>query len=141
MPGVHAPAASCAKWSKAHELVTTVAPVSPGIPARDSFNGYFVLSPVIGLFVTVAPRKLASRELDAGVEASGPHDFSVRRCAVRPRKRFALRAHPRPPHPEPYVRDDRETPLCVGRDGQGCRGDLGKKRTGIFLPAGMDRIF
>ena len=23
---------------------------------------------------------------------------------------------PRPSHPEPYVRDDRETPLCVGRD-------------------------
>jgi hypothetical protein len=42
------------------------------------------------LFVTVAPKKLASRELDAGVEASGPHDFAVRVSAVRPRKRFAL---------------------------------------------------
>jgi hypothetical protein len=29
------------------------------------------------LFVTVALKKLASRELDAGVEASGPHDFTV----------------------------------------------------------------
>jgi len=24
---------------------------------------------------------------------------------------------PRPSHPVPNVRDDRETPLCVGRDG------------------------
>jgi len=29
---------------------------------------------------------------------------------------FAARALPRPPHPVPYVRDDRETPLCrLGR--------------------------
>ena len=27
----------------------------------------------------------------------------------------------------PYVRDDRETPLCVGRDGGGYRSDLGEK--------------
>jgi hypothetical protein len=31
-----------------------------------------------GFLVTVAPEKLASQELDAGVEASGPHDFAVR---------------------------------------------------------------
>jgi hypothetical protein len=41
-------------------------------------TGSFVLSPVIGFFVTVAPKKLASQGLDAGVEASGPHDFTVR---------------------------------------------------------------
>ena len=33
------------------------------------------LSPAIGLFVTVIPEKLASQELDASVEASGPHDY------------------------------------------------------------------
>jgi hypothetical protein len=38
----------------------------------------FELSPVTGLFVTVAPEKFASRELDASVGASGPHDFAVR---------------------------------------------------------------
>jgi hypothetical protein len=36
----------------------------------------------------------------------GPHDFAVRICTPR------LRAQPRPPHPAPNVRDDRETPLC-----------------------------
>jgi hypothetical protein len=35
-----------------------------------------VLSPVIGFFVTVALR--ISAKLDASVEASRPHDFSVR---------------------------------------------------------------
>jgi hypothetical protein len=45
-------------------------------------TGSFVLSPVIGFFVTVAPKKLASQELDAGVEASGPHDFTVRSQAL-----------------------------------------------------------
>jgi hypothetical protein len=38
----------------------------------------FVLSPVIGLLATVAPKKLASQGLDASIEASGPHDFAVR---------------------------------------------------------------
>jgi hypothetical protein len=43
----------------------------------------FVLSPVTGLIVTVAPEKLASPELDASAGASGPHDFAVRFSAVR----------------------------------------------------------
>jgi hypothetical protein len=36
MPDASASAASCAK-EKAHELVTTVAPDKPGIPAREWF--------------------------------------------------------------------------------------------------------
>jgi hypothetical protein len=38
----------------------------------------------------------------------------------------------------PYVRDDRETPLCVGRDGEGYAGDLRQKGMEIFLKAGLD---
>ncbi len=67
--------------------VTTSTPESPGIPARNGFNGVcralpgdrallppssadmFCLSPV-------GPTQL--RELDASVGASGPHDFAVR---------------------------------------------------------------
>jgi hypothetical protein len=61
---------------------------------RNGFNGYFVLSPAIGL---VCHRHLAdtSAKLDAGVEASGPHDFAVRVSAAR------LQRHQRPPHPIP----------------------------------------
>jgi hypothetical protein len=65
----------------------------------------FVLSSVTGLFVTVAPKKRASRELDASAGASGPHDFAVRGSSAVRQKR--IRVHRIPPH----VRDDRETPL------------------------------
>jgi hypothetical protein len=51
---------------------------------------------------------------------------------------IARKTLPRPPHPVPYVRDDRETPLCVGRDGQSSRGDLGGAETEIFLQRGLD---
>jgi len=73
-------------------------------------TAYFVLSPAIGLS---CHRHLAdaSARLDAGVEASGPHDFAVRVSAVR------LASLPRHRIP-PRVRDDREPPLCVGRDGR-----------------------
>jgi len=54
-------------------------------------TAYFALSPVIGL--SCHRRWWENfRQLDAGVEASGPHDFAVRVSAVRPRKMFALRA-------------------------------------------------
>jgi hypothetical protein len=84
------------------------------------------------LFATVAPKKLASRELDASVGASEPHDFAVRKPRARQVRRL------RPPHPVPYVRDDRETPLCVGRDGEGYAGDLRQKGMEIFLKEGLD---
>src|SRR5205814_7495934 len=68
----------------------------------------------------------ASAKLDAGVEASGPHDFAVRSNIVRLRARASLTGWtppcdsdcaptlPRPPHPVPNVRDGRETPLVCG---------------------------
>src|SRR5438046_7888247 len=45
---------------------------------RNGFTAYSALSPVNGSFATVAPKKLASRELDASTAASGPHDLPVR---------------------------------------------------------------
>ena len=61
---------------------------------RNGFTAYSALFPVIGLFVTVI-RRMKFCELDAGVEASEPHDFAVRfmRCSSA--------AHPRPSHPAP----------------------------------------
>jgi hypothetical protein len=93
-----------------------------------------------------------SARLDASVGASGPHDFavrsehhsSVRRLTAhrfkrtRPATTIARMTLPRPPHPVPNVRDDRDTPLCVGRDGGGYRSDLGQEKTGIFLRKGLD---
>jgi hypothetical protein len=69
----------------------------------------FVLSPVTGL---VCHRRLQIvRKLDTSVGMSGPHDFAVRV------ERRSSKAPPRPPHPQPNVRDDRETPLLSGRNG------------------------
>src|SRR4051794_34855318 len=68
----------------------------------------FVISPVIGLVVTVTLR--VSAKLDASVEASGPHDFAVRvqhRSSAVPNSVHCIPSR---------VRDDRERP-SVGRDG------------------------
>jgi hypothetical protein len=69
-------------------------------------TAYFALSLAIGLSCRHHRRDAKHhRQLDASVEASGPHDFAVRAGADR------LTALARPPHPAPNVRDDRETPL------------------------------
>jgi hypothetical protein len=97
----------------AHELVTTGPPEKPGIPARNGFNGFLRALPGDRAFLSPssARRDKRLRQLDASVGASGPHDFAVRN------ERASSCASPRPPHPKPYVRDDRETPLDRERDG------------------------
>jgi hypothetical protein len=69
-------------------VVTTGPPDSPGIPARNGFNGLLralpgdraLLSPSSADMVLSKARsgRPASAKLDAGIEASGPHDFAVR---------------------------------------------------------------
>ena len=56
--------------------------------------------------------------------------------ALRSRSRPTL---PRPSHPAPNVRDDRDTPLSWVRDGGSSKSDLGQSRSGIFLPAALDQ--
>jgi hypothetical protein len=68
-----------------------------------------VISPVIGLYCHRRQWNYF-RQLDASVEASEPHDFAVRLRAVRPQHVSVHRIPSR-------VRDDREPPLLVGRDG------------------------
>src|SRR6266481_8886134 len=140
-----APAASCALVVVERTRVTTSTPESPGIPARNGFNGLcralpgdrallppssaemFCLSPV-------GPTQL--RVLDASVGASGPHDFAVRENVSRPRavdrsqiqrtrpaipsRAKRCRVHRIPPR----VRDDHDTPLLWGGMARVCRDDL-----------------
>jgi len=69
--------------AKKHEVVTTGSPVSARHSLHNGFTVSFVLSPVTGLIVTVAPDAKHHHRLDASAGASGPHDFAVRVSAVR----------------------------------------------------------
>jgi hypothetical protein len=93
---------------------TRVSQVTPEIARHSPRNGLRLTSCSSrrsGFFVTVTPEKLASHELDASVEASEPHDFTVRKIAPSSVALLASIAS------RSNVRDDRETPLSVGRDG------------------------
>jgi hypothetical protein len=70
---------------------------------HDGFTAYTALFPVIGLY---CHRRLAIfARLDAGVEASEPRGFAVRKAC------FRQPPASRPSQPALNVRDDRETPL------------------------------
>jgi hypothetical protein len=67
---------------------------TPGIPARNGFNGFLralpgdraCLSPSLADKASLRPvGPTCLRKLDAGVEASGPHDFAVRSNISRQR--------------------------------------------------------
>jgi hypothetical protein len=140
--------------------VTTSTPESPGIPARNGFNGLcralpgdralLPPSPRGSRFVIARSGRQNSGKLDASVGASGPHDFAVRSNVSRQRAgdrsqvfRPALRSHRAPnaaasTASRPYVRDDRETPLCVGRDGQTHKDVSTNHGSEIFLQRGLD---
>ena len=60
------------------------------------------------------------------------------KSALRPLARPTL---PRPSHPAPNVRDDRDTPLQRVRDGRDSSFDLPDKLSGMFLREKLDRNF
>src|SRR6266852_1473484 len=136
--------APCAKVESTG-VEATGTPGSPGIPARNGFNGLFRALPgdrallppsSADLFCLspVGPTQL--RGLDASVGASGPHDFAVRSNISRQRAgdrshvfRPALQSHrtqnaAASTASHPYVRDDRDTPLLWGGMARICRDDL-----------------
>ena len=84
---------------------------TPGIPRAMVLTVSFALSRVTGLCCHPRRRNLF-HQLDASGGASGPHDFAVRKIAPSSLAPLASIAS------LPYVRDDRETPFCVGRDGE-----------------------
>src|SRR6202035_4864036 len=71
-----APAVSCASPTKENAHEHTGTPKSPGIPARNGFTDYHVLSLVHGLYGHHRPRPL-HREFGISVAMPGPHAFSV----------------------------------------------------------------
>ena len=91
----------------AHEYSQRSHRKSPGIPARNGFTAYVALL-CNRAFLSPSLAKIASRKLDASVEASGPHDFAVRKQSALVRS--AACGH----RIQPRVRDDRDTPLVWG---------------------------
>src|ERR1700726_387949 len=88
------PIAACAMVEVEHTRVSQVTPESPGIP-RAMVYGLFRALPGDRAFLPPSPAKVAFRELDASVGASGPHVFAVRfKCSRQLH-------HRRPPHPAP----------------------------------------
>jgi hypothetical protein len=96
----------------------------------------FALSPVTGLVCHRRPqetsKKLASRELDASVGASGPHNFAVRKISAfvnAPPASTASRLTSVTIAKRPSVRDGMAKYV----------GDLGQMGTEMFLRRGLDR--
>jgi hypothetical protein len=95
-----APAASRALWSDRTHTRYNEYTGTPGIPARNGFNGvcralpsdraFLPLSSADQGFVEARLGSQNLRELDASVGAPGPHDFAVRRNVPRPPARVSL---------------------------------------------------
>src|SRR5919198_3294142 len=84
--------------------------ITPAFPAQ-WFYGLYALSPVTRLCCHRRRRDAKHhRQLSASLGAPGPHDFAVRD------PRHSSDDAPRPSHPAPNVRDDREAPLLWVRD-------------------------
>jgi len=111
------PIAACATIVVERTRVSQVTPESPGIPRAMVLRIIRAL-PGDRALLPPSPAKIASRELDASVGASGPHDFSVR--VSSPVKRTA-RVHriPRPAfrdvaqRPSEERDDDRYKLICA----------------------------
>jgi hypothetical protein len=90
MPGVQTHPQPCVQNEKARKQVTTGAPNIPAFPARLVLTAYFVLSLVIGLFVTIPGHDAERRhQVDISVEISGPHNFAVRQTTLSSAAQFA----------------------------------------------------
>jgi hypothetical protein len=148
-----APAVSCAMIAVERTRVTTSTPESPGIPARNGFNGFLralpgdraLLPPSPGGYVLSKPGRADATPPNL-TPASGRQDhttspsalasfvsspFDRSRAETRPASRCAPNAAASTAS-APRVRDDRDTPLCgVGR----------LESIKLFLPNGEAKYF
>jgi hypothetical protein len=97
-------------------------------------TAYSALSLVTGLCCHHRQRD-AVRVFANLMPASGHQDHTASPSAS---KRASSCALPRPPHPAPNVRDDREPPLLGAQDGRGDKSDFSSKGSEISLPSGLD---
>jgi hypothetical protein len=105
---------------------------------RDGFTGLFRALP--GDRACLPPSSPRSLLLENLTPASGRQDHTTSpsaRNVIRPRATARLTS-PRPSHPEPNVRDDRETPLMWAGMTK-TSGDLAPVGIEMFLQTGLDR--
>jgi len=138
MPGAQCARSLVCNENKHTSVVTTVTPEITRHSPRNGFTAYFVFSPVNRAFLPPSSARL----LADLTPASGCQNDTTWPYASASFVRLAIvrLTPPRPPHPMPNVRDDREAPLLWARDGSGYASDLGRAKTKIFLQKGLDTI-
>src|SRR5579863_3030728 len=92
-------------------VVTTGSPDSPGVPCAIGFNGFLRALPGERAFLPPLPVQCVSIVASLA-SASRCQDHTTSPSAMTP---LVRQHHPRPSHPAPNVRDDRETPLLIRR--------------------------
>jgi hypothetical protein len=119
MPGAWRTHSLACKNKKHGELATTGSPKHSGIPRANGFNGFLRDLPGDRAFLSPSPCGIFPQGL---MPASRHQDHTTSPSAgrgARPAPR------PRPSHPAPNVRDDRETPLLNrAQDGADDESDL-----------------
>ena len=158
-----APAASCALGSGRTHTSNNEYPESPGVPARNGFNGFLRALP--GDRALLPPSPCGLKVLSSPVEPNEPpqdltpasrrQDHTTSPYAATSLVRSLLIAHgpfanppcnhvarltlPRPPHPIPTFVTIMIRPSS--RDGMArtCRDDLPDGESEIFLQRGLDR--
>jgi hypothetical protein len=139
MPGARCTRSLVCKVLVAHECRRHRYSGSPGIPARNGFNGFLRALPGDRACLPPSPAELACprpvgptclRKLDASVGASGPHDFAVRACVARQRAVDRSRAEARLPsrHTPNAAASTASRPASVTI---AIRPSLGTRRRGI----------
>jgi hypothetical protein len=117
----------------AHEHTGSAETLRPSL--RHGFTAYFELSLVTGFLPPSLLRIASSNNLTPAPgrqdHTTSPYAAASFVCAYRAR---CCRVHRIPRH----VRDDRETPLCVGTGWRKRVADLGGAQNEIFFPAGLD---
>src|SRR6202165_387879 len=116
MPGAQCTRSlACENKTKHTSVVTTGPPGSPGIPARNGFNGFLRALPGDRAFLSPSSALLLADLTPASRRQNHTTSPSASASFVR----NAARVHRIPPR----VRDDRERP-SEGRDGASCKFDL-----------------
>jgi len=114
-PGARRTRSLACKVKKHTSVITTGLPSLPGLPCAMVLRLTSRSPRRPGSFATVVSRKPPQNL----TPASGRQDHTTSPSASASFVELAVASLmlPRPSHPVPNVRDDRETPLCVGRDG------------------------